>query len=682
VDGDGNSDIDSWVRRSFNTGFVYINTFLTASAAGNKNYQMKRTIYLFLFLLGITLSAHSQVRLPRLVSDSMILQRDTRFNVWGWASPGEKVVIDFNQKKFSTAAGNDGKWSVTMPSMKAGGPYDMQINASNNITLKGILIGDVWVCSGQSNMELSLERVKDKYPAVIAAATNPHIRQFIVSTRAEFNTPLEDLAAGKWETANPQSILRFTAIGYFFAKELYERYKIPIGLIRSAVGGSPVEAWLSEDALQQFPHHLEKTKRFQAKGYVDSIRRSEGMASAAWYNNIWTSDKGMHEEKKWYDATYDASSWGTFQVPGFWNEQGLPRTGVVWFRKEIDVPASMTGMPARLFLGNMIDRDSVYVNGMFSGTTGYQYPPRKYDLPAGVLKPGKNIIVVRVINGAGQGGFYKDKPYRLTAGGAAIELQGPWQVKLGAASPPHPQGTTFHYQPVSLFNGMISALLPLAFKGVIWYQGESNTSPAAAAEYHTLFSAMINNWRQKWNRGNFPFIYVQLANYLRTTDQPGESNWARVREAQLKTLAVPNTAMAVAIDIGEWNDVHPLNKEDVGKRLSLAARKIAYGDKKVVYSGPVYKEMKVKDGRVILSFTNTGSGLMAKGNELKYFAIAGADKKFAWAKAKIEGNKVIVWSEQVTDPVAVRYGWADNPDGANLYNKEGLPASPFRTDNW
>jgi sialate O-acetylesterase len=640
---------------------------------------MKRFIKCLLIILGAT-SSFAQVRLPRLVSDSMILQRDTRVNIWGWASPGEKIVINFNQKKYSTTAGSDGKWSVAMPSMKAGGPYDMQINAGNAITLKGILIGDVWVCSGQSNMELSLERVKDKYPAVIASATNPQIRQFIVSTRAEFNTPLDDLAAGKWETANPQSILRFTAVGYFFAKELYERYKVPIGLIRSAVGGSPAEAWLSEDALQQFPHHLAKMKRFQTKGYVDSIRRSEGMASAAWYNNIWLSDKGMQEEKKWFDVNYDASGWGTFQVPGFWNEQGLPRTGVVWFRKDIDVPASMTGIPARLFLGNIIDRDSVYINGVFSGTTGYQYPPRKYDQPAGRLKPGKNIIVVRVINGAGQGGFYRDKPYRLTAGDAAIELAGSWQYKLGAASPPHPQGTTFHYQPVSLFNGMISPLLPYAFKGVIWYQGESNTG--AAVEYRTLFPAVINDWRQKWDRGNFPFIYVQLANYLRATDRPGESNSAMLREAQLKTLSVPNTAMAVTIDIGEWNDIHPLNKEDVGKRLALAARKIAYSDKKVVYSGPVYKEMKIKDGRVVLSFTNTGGGLAAKGNELKYFAIAGADKKFVWASAKIEGNKVIVWSEQVVDPVAVRYAWADNPDGANLYNKEGLPASPFRTDNW
>lgn len=640
---------------------------------------MKKLTLFLLVAFGIT-SLSAQVKLPRLVSDSMILQRDTKCNIWGWASPGEKVTVEFNKKKYSTTTGADSLWMLVMSPMKAGGPYDMQINATNNITLRGILIGDVWICSGQSNMELSLERVKDKYPAIIANAANPNIRQYIVSTRAEFNRPLEDLAAGKWETANPQSILRFTAVGYFFAKELYERYKIPIGLIRSAVGGSPAEAWLSEQALQQFPQHLTKMKRFQAKGYVDSIRRSEGMASSAWYNNIWLNDKGMHEEKKWYDVTYDASGWSSFQVPGFWNEQGLPRTGVVWFRKEIDVPASMTGVPARLFLGNMIDRDSVYVNGVFSGTTGYQYPPRKYDLPAGRLKAGKNIIVVRVINGAGQGGFYRDKPYRITAGNEVIELAGQWQVKLGTASQPHPSGTTFHYQPGSLFNGMLAALLPYAMKGVIWYQGESNTG--AAVEYRTLFPAMINDWREKWNRGNFPFIYVQLANYLRTTDQPGESNWAMLREAQLKTLSVPNTAMAVAIDLGEWNDIHPLNKEDVGKRLALAARKVAYGDKKVVHSGPVYKEMKVKDGRVTISFSNTGAGLMAKGNELKYFAIAGADKKFVWANAKIDGNNVVVWSDQVADPVAVRYAWADNPDGANLYNKEGLPASPFRTDSW
>lgn len=645
---------------------------------------MKSVIkYLFVLycLLAFTIAA-AQVRLPRLVSDSMILQRDARVNVWGWAQPGEKVTIGFNQKTYHATTGADGKWSVFLPSTKAGGPYDMKIDASNHIMLKDIMFGDVWVCSGQSNMELSLERVKDKYPAIIAGGFNSRIRQFTVTTRYEFNTPLDDFATGKWETANPQSILRFTAVGYFFAKNLFEKYNVPIGLIRSAVGGSPVEAWLSEDALQPFPHHFAKMKLFQNKDYVDSIRRSDNNANATWYNTIWRTDNGMQEETKWYDNAYQPTDWKTMQVPGYWNEQGLPSTGVVWFRKEIDVPASMTGKPARLFLGNIIDRDSVYINGVFAGTTGYQYPPRKYDLPAGILKPGKNIIVVRVINSAGNGGFYRDKPYRLTAGDAAIELAGPWQYKLGAASSPLRGGTTFHYQPVSLFNAMISPILPYAIKGVIWYQGESNTSPAAAAEYHVLFSTMIKNWRQKWNRGNFPFVYVQLANYLRTTDQPGESNWARVREAQLKTLSLPNTAMAVTTDIGEWNDIHPLNKEDVGKRLALGARRVAYGEKKVVYSGPIYKAMKIKNGKATISFIHTGSGLVAKGGDLKYFAIAGADKKFVWANAKIEGNKVIVWSEQVAEPVAVRYAWADNPGIANLYNEEGLPASSFRTDNW
>jgi sialate O-acetylesterase len=370
------------------------------------------------------------------------------------------------------------------------------------------------------------------------------------------------------------------------------------------------------------------------------------------------------------------------RVPGFWDEHGLKGVnGVVWFRKDIEVPASMTGKPVKLLLGRIVDQDSVFVNGRFAGTTGYQYPPRRYELPAGLLKAGKNTIVVRVINNAGRGGFITDKPYKILADNDSIDLTGDWHFALGATAPPLPSQTFFQYQPGGLFNAMIAPLLNYRIKGVIWYQGESNAGKPV--EYRTLFPAVISTWRQQWKQGNFPFLFVQLANYMQTKDQPGESSWAMTREAQLKTLSLPNTGMAVITDIGEWNDIHPLNKEDVGKRLALWAQKQAYGDQKVVYSGPLYQSMTKQGNKIVLQFTSIGSGLMAKGNgELKQFAIAGADKKFVWAKAAIEGNRVVVWSDQVTDPVAVRYAWADNPEGANLYNKEGLPASSFRTDSW
>lgn len=625
----------------------------------------------------IFISVSAQVKLPRLISDSMILQRDTKIKIWGWASPNEKVSIHFNNKTYNTTTSQNGKWFITIASMNAGGPYDMQIDASNHITIKNILIGDVWVCSGQSNMELSMQRLIDKYPGVIAAANNSNIRQFNISTKYNFQSAQEDLTTGNWETTTPQSVLQFTAAGYFFAKTLYEKYQVPIGLIKSAVGGSPAEAWLSEDALKQFPSYQQKVDTLKNQSYIDSIIKHDNLNSNAWYNNILQHDKGLNESIKWFDVNYDASTWQTMQVPGYWNDAALPNThGVVWFRKEFDVPTNMLNKPLRLFLGTIVDRDSVFVNGTFVGATQYQYPPRKYVVPADILKEGKNILVIRIINYAGNGGFTKDKPYKLFSGNDSIDLAGTWQYKLGIASDTIPASTTFNYMPEGLYNAMIAPLTNYSIKGVIWYQGEANAT--SANEYIQLFPAVIKDWRSKWQQ-DFPFLYVQLANFMQAKDQPSESDWAVLRNAQLKTLSLPNTAMAVAIDIGEWNDIHPLNKEDVGKRLALAAEKIAYKEN-IVYSGPLYKSMQTEGNKITISFTNVGNGLIAKNGLLKQFAIAGADKKFVWANAAINNNTVIVWSDKIKEPVAVRYAWADNPAGANLYNKEGLPASPFATD--
>jgi sialate O-acetylesterase len=638
-------------------------------------------LLLCFYLLLFSNSAFCRVRLPRLISDGMVLQRGDSAKIWGWADADEKVTISFKGKTYSNTTGTDGKWAVMLSELKAGGPYEMQINGSNRITLKDILIGEVWVCSGQSNMDLPMSRVEDRYADVIENSYNPAIRRFFVSRRYDFNTPQEDLESGTWEPANSRTVLRFTATGYFFAKALYEKYKVPIGLIHASVGGSPAEAWLSEDALKEFPSYLETAKKFKDSDYLNGIANHDKAVSDAWYSLLQKKDKGLPDgQKPWFDPAYDVSDWAVMNVPGYWADGPLGNVnGVVWFRKEIDVPASMTGEPARLLLGRVVDSDRAYVNGKFVGSVSYQYPPRKYDLPENLLKAGKNIIVVRIVNNTGRGGFLLDKPYQLLAAGHTIDLKGPWQYKLAAIMDPLPPKTFIEWQPLGLYNGMIAPLLNYTIKGVIWYQGESNTG--RPREYRKMFPALIADWRRQWNQGDFPFLYVQLANYMQAKDQPSESNWAELRDAQLKTLSVPNTAMAVTIDIGEWNDVHPLDKEDVGKRLALGAQKVAYGDDKVVYSGPIYQSMKIEGNKIALTFTHVGSRLIAKGGgELKYFAIAGADKKFVWAKAKIEGDKVIVWNDDITNPVAVRYAWADNPEGANLYNKEGLPASPFRTD--
>lgn len=619
----------------------------------------------------------AQVRLPVLISDGMILQRDTELKIWGWADANETITVNFKGKDYSASPNGNGKWFITLEQLQAGGPFDMLISGTNKITLKNILIGDVWVCSGQSNIELPMERVKEKYLDIIANSENPNIRQFLVPKKYNFQSPQEDLSEGKWQSANPQTVLQFSAAGYFFAKSLHEKYKVPIGLINSGLGGSPVQSWMSEDALKKFPEYLQEAEKFEDANYINEIQQKDKAASDEWYGTLNKLDQG-NQQIKWSDVNYPAADWDTMNIPGYWEDQGLGKiNGVVWFRKEIDVPASMTGKPAKLNLGCIVDADTVYVNGKFVGTTSYQYPPRKYDIPADLLKAGKNIIVIRVINTSGRGGFVKEKPYELSAGEQTIDLKGKWLCKLGAKIEPLSPPTFIQWKPEGLYNAMIAPLLNYKIKGVIWYQGESNTGKPG--QYYDLLSTMINDWRQKWNQGNFPFLFVQLPNFMLPQEQPSESNWAILREQQLKTLSVPNTAMAVTIDIGEWNDIHPLNKEDVGKRLALAAQKIAYDDD-VVYSGPIFDSMKIEGNKIILSFTNIGGGLVAKGGELKQFSIAGADKKFVWAKAEINGDKVIVWNDSIAEPVAVRYAWADNPEGANLYNKEGLPASPFRTD--
>lgn len=631
-------------------------------------------------LLLVAETAFSQIRLPRLISDGMVLQRDAKIKIWGWSAPREKLSIIFNGKKYNATADGAGNWMITLLPMKAGGPYKMDISASNHITINNILVGDVWVCSGQSNMVLPMERVKEKYPNVIAHAKNQYIRQFLVPNSYVFTAPQKDMISGNWQSTDPQSVLNFTAVGYFFAKKLYEKYHVPIGLINASVGGSPAQAWLSEDALKKYPEYLAIAQQCKNEFYLDSIRKKENATTKAWYNNIWLLDKGEHGEK-WFDVNYNASSWPVIRIPVLFRDWGLNHiNGVVWLRKEIEVPASMTGKPAKLLLGRIVDADSTYINGQFVGTISYQYPPRRYDISPGLLKAGKNVIVVRVICNSGNGGFIADKPYKLFAGRDTVDLRGEWQYQIGAVAQPLPPTTFFQYKPLGLFNGMIAPVLNYSIRGVIWYQGEANTSNAA--EYQLLLPDLIADWRKNWGQGDFPFLYVQLANFMEAKDEPGESNWAEIRESQLKTLSVHNTAMVVTTDIGEWNDIHPLDKQDVGERLALAAQKISYGNNKIVYSGPLYKSFAVQGNKIIISFTHTGSGLLAKGGGLKYFAIAGSDKKFVWAKAKIQDDKVIVWDDSIHNPVAVRYAWADNPAGANLYNKEGLPASSFRTDDW
>lgn len=609
----------------------------------------------------------------------MIFQRDTKVKIWGWASAKEKIKVSFQNKKYNTAADANGNWMIVLSPMKAGGPYTMNIDAINHLTINNILIGDVWICSGQSNMVHQMILHRELYEDDIAKANYPEIRQFWIPTLTDLQKLHDDLPTGYWKSANPQDVLQFSAVAYFFAKTIYQKYHVPIGLINSSVGGPGIEAWISEEGLKQFPSVLDKIQKNKDTAYINTINRTAFAANA---NRPKPTDKGLIGPMPWYDTSYAGKGWHNISLPGYWEDQGIKDLdGIVWYRKEIDVPASMTGVDAKVFLGRIVDADFLYVNGKLAGNTTYQYPQRRYQLPAGLLKPGKNIFVIRVINNSGKGGFVADKPYYISAGGQKIDLKGEWQYKVGNAFSKQNSAApiALEYQPTALFNAMVAPLINYTIKGILWYQGEGNISNAS--DYEKLLPAMIADWRGRWKQNDVPFIYVQLPNFGEVQYLPSESPWAVLREAQLKTLSVPNTGMAVAIDLGEWNDIHPMNKKDVGIRLALAAEHVAYSEKNIVYSGPIYQSSKTVDNKIIISFNNIGSGLITNdGEELNQFAIAGADKKFVWAKAKIDRDKVIVWSDEIANPMYVRYAWADNPDGANLYNKEGLPASPFRTD--
>jgi sialate O-acetylesterase len=622
------------------------------------------------------------LRLPRLFTDGMILQRDREIRIRGSAGPGSKVEVSIQNRSFraeSTAVtGRDGKWDLILPPLREPGPFELLVRTrEESRSIRDILAGDVWVCSGQSNMQLPISRVKELYASEIANYANPFIRQFVVPEKYDYKDEHDELDAGSWEKVNPESIMRFSAVGFFFARELYETYGVPVGLVSASVGGAPAESFMSKEALRGFPAHLKTAAKLGRKRYLDRIVKRIRDEEAEWHAGVNARDAGLASgAEHWFDPGFDDSAWPLMRLPCFWDESGLDGVhGAVWFRREIDVPATMAGAKATLRLGTIVDSDTVYVNGIETGETGYRYPPRIYDVPGNLLVAGRNVIAIRVVNTLGRGGFVMGKPYRLEAGGRSIDLEGDWRYRVGARAASLPPLPMIQCQPLGLFNGMIAPLVRYRIRGVIWYQGESNVG--RAVEYGRLFPALVTDWRKRWGEANLPFLYVQLANFMEAKPAPSESDWAGLREAQRMALALPGTGMAVAIDAGEWNDLHPSNKKVVGERLALAARRVAYGDAGVVSSGPLCESAGKNGFEIALSFSDAGSGLIAKGGGLAHFAVAGADRKFVRANARIEGDIVIVSSELVHDPVYVRYAWADNPEGANLYNREGLPASPF-----
>ncbi|MDR0505436.1 MAG: beta galactosidase jelly roll domain-containing protein [Dysgonamonadaceae bacterium] len=619
-----------------------------------------------------------QIRLPKLISDGMILQRDVPVKIWGWAAPNETVNLDFNNMKYTATANDQGEWEMQLPSQIAGGPYSMTLNASNTVTVKNILFGDVWLCSGQSNMETPVSRVTALFNDEIRNYSNPEIRYVKIPMTFNFHAPQTDVPPCHWVELTPETALQFSAVAYFFAKEMYEATGIPAGIINSSVGGSPAEAWISEEALKPFPACINEKRICESDEFVSEMLHSNTLSMQRWLTVLNEQDSGLNETAKWYSPDYDDNFWQTSDLfDNRWGKSGnRPVNGVFWFRKTIEIPQKYENHPAMLYLGRIVDADSVFVNGAFVGTTGYQYPPRNYSIPAAILKAGKNNITVRLVSQFGFPEFVPDKPYKIVFSDKEISLEGQWKYRAGTIMPPTPAGITFQYKPTGLYNAMIAPLKNHALKGILWYQGESNTG--RYNEYFDLITTLVNDWRRLWKK-NLPFLAVQLTNFMEPALLQQNSDWAELRDIQRELYqTIPNTGMAVAIDLGEWNDIHPLNKKDVGKRLALQARKLAYGEK-IVSEGPAYQSKTIKNNTVILSFKE-GNGDFMPVAELKGFAIAGADGIFHPANARIEGKQIVVWNETIAQPVKVRYAWANNPEGANLKNTAGLPASPFQTE--
>jgi sialate O-acetylesterase len=617
----------------------------------------------------------SALRLPALVSDGMVLQRDVRLPIWGWADPGEPVVVRFNGQSYNTVTAPDGKWMVHLAPTKAGGPFDMIIKgAHDKRTVRNILVGEVWIASGQSNMVLDFNSLRKVYAAEIAASANDSIREILV-TRTYSPEPREDCKTTGWKAAGPKTLAPFSAAAYFFALDLFNRYHVPVGIINSCYGGTKAEAWTDETTLHVFPEFAADIALLKDSSATTRRIDSSKDRVADWHRQTREDDDSRAL------PDFDDHDWKTAFLPDLWDNFGYKHTsGVFWFRKQVRVPSGAQGQIVALALGPVDDEDEAFVNGQRVGGQTGKNVPRHYVLPEGLLHPGLNTVAIRVINYNEEGGFVPGVPMRLTWVSDSVVLNGPWKYQKTLTVGNVPAVYSPSGLPTSLFNAMIAPLIPYAIKGVIWYQGEYNTDHAY--RYRSLFPAMIQDWRSLWGQGDFPFIYQQLPNFKASADHPTESAWAELREAQFLTLSkLPNLAMAVGIDIGEAENLHPVDKKDVGHRLYLAALTLAYGEKGIVSTGPLYQSMRVEGDKVILSFTGVGGGLVAKdGAPLSGFAIAGPDHRFVWADAVIRGNRIEVRSPNVPHPESVRYAWADNPAGCNLYNKEGLPASPFRTD--
>ncbi len=638
---------------------------------------------LFFAALALSSVSRSSAEPPKpflhpLFTDNMVLQRGMADPVWGWATPGESVSVSFHDKTTIAVAGKDGRWTAKVGPYAAGGPYVLTVTGTQTATLKNVMVGDVWLCSGQSNMEFGVGNLL-KPEETIAAASDPELRLFTVP-KITATLPQETLSAGQWQACSPETIKNqgtwngFSAVAYFFGHKLRQDTHVPIGLLLSSWGGTPAEAWTSEAGLRKdgpdFGPLLDQLDAASGSKVTLDQRLAD------WYTK---NDPGT--PANWQAAGFDDSSWKTIPAPGLFQDAGVPElsavNGVVWYRRTFDLPAASAGKDAVLHL-LVDDNDTTWINGKQVGATQGFQTPRAYAVPAALLKPTGNVVAVRVLDTSGKGGIYGDPAgLNLTVPGSdPLPLAGPWRVKLGvalSAAPPLPVTIENNQNfPSVLYNGQIAPLATFGIKGAIWYQGETNSD--RSAQYRRLLPALIGDWRTHWGEGNFPFLIVQLAGW-----QPGGMDYAALRDAQWRTSkTVPNAGIATAVDVGDQSDIHPKNKEEVGRRLALVAEAKAYGEK-VAFAGPVYRSLSVSGASATLTFTHADGGLVShSGPALTGFEIAGSDGKFVAATAHIVKDTVVVSSPKVPDPSAVRYAWSGFPE-CSLYSGKDLPAFPFDT---
>ena len=628
----------------------------------------------------------TNIAVSPLFSNNMVLQQNQDIPIWGTAEPGGEVKVSVNKQQVKVTVADDGKWKVNLSPIPAGGPYELIISGAKTHTIKNVLVGEVWVCSGQSNMEMAVSSSNDANNE-IANANYSNIRLITVE-KATATKPQENFKSDGWKECSSESIPDFSAVAYFFGRKLNKELNVPVGLIHTSWGGTVVEAWTSGKTLKQFPEFKAAVEYLE----IDERTAEEKVLAIQKKLEVWPDkieqilkDQGTLKHG-FQNSDYNTDQWKTMKLPTTWEQTGIEYDGVFWFSKNVQVPDSWTGQDLILSLGRINDYDITWFNGTRVGRGTDVSELRVYKIPGSLVKAGKNIIRVQVLDVGNNGGLYGPlEEMKLSNKEKSISLGGNWKYKIDPVRidvtklPVKPTAGYGSNRPSVLYNGMISPIIPYAIKGTIWYQGEGNAE--RAYQYRALFKNLIKDWRADWQQGDFPFYFVQLANFMKIKDQPPDDSWAELREAQTMALDLPNTGMAVTIDIGDAKDIHPKNKQDVGKRLALNALAKTY--KKVIpYSGPMYKSMKVEGNKIVLQFNNTDGGLKIKGDtKLKGFAIAGDDKKFVWAKAEIKGDEIIVWNTDIKDPVAVRYAWASNPV-CNLYNGVDLPASPFRTDTW